>query len=484
MKSVWTIAGHDPLGAAGIQADLRAAEGMGVPLRSIIATFTAQNNQRLGFAAAVPESWLRSQWELLKEEETPGAIKLGYMPHADTLRQVGSLLQELSDVPVIADPVLGPSAIDGTTHLSAEWRNAFREFIVPHLTLLTPNLPESEWLLGRTLQGEADSVSAAAELRSWGVPAVLIKGGHGDGEELFDFFDDGSRSFYLRASKQRGRFRGTGCALSSAIAAGLARGENLREATVTAHAYLQGAIAEASAKTCSILSFERAVQQLSPLSYRSAAFDLQPFAAASPERLRFYPVVPNLLWLKRLLSSGIKSIQLRIKDQDRNSLYRDIAEAIALCRAAAVDLYINDYWDIALELGAFGVHLGQEDLDCLSSADLNRLQAHKQQLRLGLSTHSLEEAARALALAPSYIALGPIFPTSCKSMNFGPQGINRIADWRKYCGSTPLVAIGGLKLEHARAVRAAGADGVALVSDVIQNAEPESRIQAWLLSLS
>ena len=124
------------------------------------------------------------------------------------------------------------------------------------------------------------------------------------------------------------------------------------------------------------------------------------------------------------------------------------------------------------------MHLGQEDLDGLRFRDVRLLQ--KSGLRLGVSTHSYEEAARALALRPSYIALGPIFATTCKSMNFGPQGMERVREWRDLCAGVPLVAIGGLKLEHAPTLLSYGASGLAVVSDVIHNEDPEERTQAWM----
>lgn len=477
MKSVWSLAGHDPWGAAGLQADLRVGIGCGVNVRTLMTTFTAQNQQRLSLVEALPAPWLEAQWQILRESEEPAALKLGFMPQVDTLRRVGQLLHEVKGVPVICDPVLAPSAA-GQPSLHPELRAAYREFIAPHLKLLTPNIPEAEALLDRPLRSAADLEAAAAELRSWGIEAVLIKGGHA--EDLIDYFDPGERSYYLKGQRRGGSYRGTGCSLSTAIACFLAQGLSLREAVVAAHSYVQAAIAQSAAAGISLLAPVLEKPELSPLSY-TPHFPSQSFPLSDPERLGFYPIVPSLAWLKKLLPTGIGSLQLRIKGAAAEQLRKDINEAAEICRNAGVDLYVNDHWRLAIEAGAYGVHLGQEDLDQLSEADL--LSLHTSGLRLGISTHSLEEAARARALHPSYIALGPIFPTTCKSMSFGPQGIARLRDWRRFCPGLPLVAIGGLKLEHAKEVRAAGADSIAVVSAITENAEPEAAALAWLAQI-
>jgi thiamine-phosphate pyrophosphorylase len=101
-------------------------------------------------------------------------------------------------------------------------------------------------------------------------------------------------------------------------------------------------------------------------------------------------------------------------------------------------------------------------------------------LTLGLSTHDDKELETALRAKPDYIALGPIFPTTLKSMRFAPQGIAKITEWKKRIGNIPLVAIGGIKLEQAREIFAAGADSIAVVSDITQNPEPDARVRAWL----
>ncbi|TKW76327.1 MAG: thiamine phosphate synthase, partial [Bradyrhizobium icense] len=169
------------------------------------------------------------------------------------------------------------------------------------------------------------------------------------------------------------------------------------------------------------------------------------------------------------------TIQLRAKDLDDAKALAIVKEALAAIKGTRARLVVNDYWRAAIEAGAKDLHLGQEDL---ADADLKAIRAAG--LTLGISTHDDEELATALAAKPDYVALGPIFPTTLKSMRFAPQGIPKIAVWKKRIGTIPLVAIGGIKFEHSADIFAAGADSIAVVSDVTQNADPDARVRQWL----
>jgi thiamine-phosphate pyrophosphorylase len=188
----------------------------------------------------------------------------------------------------------------------------------------------------------------------------------------------------------------------------------------------------------------------------------------------FYPIVPDTEWLARLLPHGIRLVQLRIKDQPDSVIRAEIAKAIALCAAHDCELVVNDYWRAAIDAGAPFVHLGQEDL---ASADLAALRAAK--VKIGVSTHSFEELDRALAARPDYVALGPIYATTLKAMPFPPQGLPRLAEWRARV-ACPLVAIGGITLHRAPLVLAAGADSVAVITDIVTSQDPEARVENWI----
>ena len=198
----------------------------------------------------------------------------------------------------------------------------------------------------------------------------------------------------------------------------------------------------------------------------------KPFAPLT-HPLGFYPVVPTAAWVQQLLQWGVRTIQLRIKTAD-HTLAEISAQVIAAIEAGnavpGAQVFINDHWQLALSAGAYGVHLGQEDLD---TADIETLRCAG--MRLGLSTHTLEELARAKAVQPSYLAIGPIYPTTLKIMPYEPVGLERLAAWAPLAAPFPVVAIGGISLQRLPGVVAClngKQDGVAVVSAVTLAADP------------
>ena len=189
---------------------------------------------------------------------------------------------------------------------------------------------------------------------------------------------------------------------------------------------------------------------------------------------RFYLVVDDAAWLERLLPHGVRLAQLRVKDLPEPELRWQIRRTRDLCAGAGAQLVVNDYWRQAIDEGCTYVHLGQGDLDGADLAAIRRAG-----LRLGVSTHDDAELERALATGPDYVALGPIFPTLLKQMPWAPHGLPKLAEWKRRIGAVPLVAIGGLTPERARAALEAGADSAAVVTDVLRHADPEARARAW-----
>lgn len=189
----------------------------------------------------------------------------------------------------------------------------------------------------------------------------------------------------------------------------------------------------------------------------------------------FYPVFDSVEWLHRLLPLGIKLVQLRIKSMPEPELRQQIITAKALTKEANCQLVLNDHWQLAIELGCDFIHLGQEDLE---DADLYSIR--EANINYGISTHSKLELERALTLDPAYVALGPVYPTILKKMPWAPQGLERVTHWKGRVGDMPLVGIGGLNLQRAEAVLDAGADVIALVTDITLNADPEKQVREWI----
>ncbi|MBF0860313.1 thiamine phosphate synthase [Gluconobacter sp. LMG 31484] len=189
----------------------------------------------------------------------------------------------------------------------------------------------------------------------------------------------------------------------------------------------------------------------------------------------FYLLVGEVRLLETLLPCGVRLVQLRLKDKPKAEIRRQIIQARDLCARHGAQFVVNDYWRLAMELGCDFVHLGHEDME---TADFAALQ--KAGIRFGLSTHDPAELERALSYEPAYVALGPVYPTLLKKMKWGPQGLERVADWKKRAGQTPLVAIGGLTPERLPGVFAAGADSAAVVTDIQMADDPVARCREWV----
>lgn len=190
--------------------------------------------------------------------------------------------------------------------------------------------------------------------------------------------------------------------------------------------------------------------------------------------LKFYAVVPTADWVEGMVKAGADTVQLRNKSLHGDELRREIERCVAVCEGSGTQLFINDYWQTAIEAGAYGVHLGQEDMD---SADLSAIEAAG--LRLGLSTHSVGELDRALSVHPSYVASGAIFPTTTKQMPTAPQGLDNLRRYVRQAGDTPVVAIGGIDLNNAREVLATGVSSLAVVRAVTEAENPEAVVKAF-----
>lgn len=472
---VWTIAGSDSGAGAGLQADLKTMTALGVHGCTVVTALTAQNSSECLAIEQPAVSFLNAQAIALRKDGIPDVVKTGMLGSVEVVRWLGKLLRELN-THVVCDPVLYSSA--GHLLTAKEVIPILIREVFTRINLLTPNRMEAEALVGVPVRDPDEVERAAQNLLGMGVKAVLIKGGHSEGNLCSDFYTDGDAKFWIHSARLSGfRSHGTGCTLSAALASCHALGLDEKSSVVVAKAYLNRAIRLSEQAMRSQTAFlhhagwpvtSEDFPWVTP-SYRETRIEFPPM-----DRLGFYPVVDRARWVRRLVPQGLKTIQLRVKDLDGSELEKEIRSSIEFCKQYRCQLIVNDHVEPALKYGAYGIHLGQDDLE---RADLTKI--CESGLRLGVSTHSYFEAAMAHALGPSYIALGSIFPTTSKTMTFPPQGLDRIREWKslfKY----PVVAIGGITLERSSDVWETGVDGVSVISDILSAKDPEARTRAWL----
>ena len=474
---VWTIASSDSAGGAGIQADLLTFNALGCHGCSIIAAVTAQNSTEVvGYESISPALFI-TQLNCLLQDMPPKAIKIGLIPDAELLVKLALWLAQHKaeyQFVVIADPVLSSST--GYNFVRQSTLQIWRQQLLPQVDLLTPNLPELA-LLSNSPQQSNDL--QARQLLQLGCQAVLLKGGHSaEPNTVTDQFIATTGHFWLKQPRlSTVHNHGTGCVLSSAIAAACAHGYALADSTIIGRAYLQQALSCGYATGKGAGSLQHHGWPVTPgyfpqLQLAAETTDHSLSFAGITAPIGFYPVIDSVAWLKRLLPLEPDVIQLRIKHDNSEEIEQQIAEAVLLSRDYKLRLFINDHWQLAIKYGAYGVHLGQEDL---AQADLAAIATAG--LRLGVSTHSYTELLRARQIKPSYIALGHVFATQTKQMPSQPQGLTRLKRYAALCNDIPTVAIGGINAERLDMVLSCGVAGVAVVSAITAQQQPE---QAFL----
>jgi hydroxymethylpyrimidine kinase/phosphomethylpyrimidine kinase/thiamine-phosphate diphosphorylase len=476
---VWSIAASDAGGGAGIQADLLTLHDLSVHGCSVITAVTAQNSVAISHIEPLSSHSVHRQLTVLASDLPARVIKIGVLANADICRVVGDFLKDYPGL-VVVDPVM--IATSGGVLLAEQARRMFIEHIIPHATVITPNVTEAKALTGIDIQDVTTLAQAAGQLQNLGAQHVLITGVNSIGDIDTDanpspawshdvWFHDRHTWVLTQPWIANPNTHGTGCTMASAISAALALDYRLDDALVIANMYVHQGIRQARAigqgpGPVAHMGWPRQQVDLPTVIDGLRQSKERTFPGLGDEPIGFYPVVPEVHWIEKLIDTGITTIQLRIKNQTRQVLNEAIRQAVQLCRRANIRLFVNDHWQLAIEHGAFGVHLGQEDLP---QADLMAI--HQAGLRLGISTHGYFEVARAHAVRPSYIACGPVFATTSKDTPFKPQGIAALKYWRQLL-NYPLVAIGGITFDNVASVMATGVDGIAAIGAVTQAVDP------------
>lgn len=476
-----TIAASDSSGGAGLHADAQVAALMAVDATVLVSAVTAQSSYGVRAVEPLPLSFAEQQWQALLLDGPADAVRVGWL--ADLAQWLPWLTQKLNKSVVVWDPVLSASqgglssTVPSRAELSA-WLACCR--------VVTPNRSELAQLAA-WLGVRGDESEQAQALLSCGCHAVVVTGGdEGSDSAVADAVTSRVYAsacegfpeqaavpvFQMQQRRQPFSVHGSGCHFSAALAAALAQGQRLYDAVIQAAVCMQQWLQQPSRRDSGYhhIGADRSWHwyQLPAAAWpaiRSANCPSVEFAK-QPTSLGLYGLVDTLDWLGQLLELGVDTLQWRVK-QPGPAYRQQMQQAIECCRQAAVPLYINDDWQAAIELGAYGVHLGQEDL---ASADLSAIA--KAGLRLGISTHTDFEVLRAWQLRPSYIAFGPVHPPLSKQLKYPPLGYSSLSRWwQALRPHLPLTCIGGITEDNISDVLACGVDSCAIVTALRPDAD-------------
>lgn len=468
-----TIAGSDPSGGAGIQADLRTFAALGVVGVSVITALTVQNSLGVQSVHPISADVLAAQLEAILSDTPVQAVKIGMLGGADQVRAVAVALRKYNPPNIVLDPVLASTG--GVPLLDEKGREALLTELMPLCHLITPNLREAEVLTGLTVSDLNTAQAVGEQLIQHGAKAVLVKGGHFPDEPNDLLVDmEGHTQIYADRRVDTLHTHGTGCFLSSAIAAHLAKHFSLDQAVGRSKNLLTRLLlspvttgvgrgypdAFASVRTNSyvrIRTYAESIKLLRGL-YVLTDPDLRPDRSAQDIT-------------QAALQGGARIVQIRDKRLSTPQLI-NLAQSLEMAIRQAHGLFlINDRVDVALASHADGVHLGPDDM---RPKDARHLMGPDK--LVGVSVATLEEAKVAAPFA-SYFGVGAIFGSKTKSDAGKPIGVGRIREIKAAFPDIPIVAIGGINADNIAEVAAAGADAAAVVSAVVGAPDMEAAIR-------
>jgi hydroxymethylpyrimidine kinase/phosphomethylpyrimidine kinase/thiamine-phosphate diphosphorylase len=476
------IAGSESNGFAGCVRDLAVAHSLGADAQLVLTCVTAQTGTGILACESLSPDLLRAQLSSL--QVTPAVIKIGLLTQHAQAETLAHWLSTLTNPPfVILDPIRNSSGEDKP--FSQESFVDMLSPLFPCVSLITPNLLELRALTGAPSDhSEHDCATTFFQLFPKFSGDILLTGGHADDlansatviDRLYRRCDQAktvkaNQVAQWQQTKHARPLRGTGCRLSTTIACAVEKNYTMLDAITLANASLQRRLKlPVDESTTEPFGWSKDIRDFANVSRdRIIKTPKHPFARMRKTK-GIYPVVDSSAWITRLAMTGIKTIQLRLKNCPTKLLRDEIAEAIYVARHYDLQLFINDHWQLAIELGAYGVHLGQEDL---IDADLTAIQ--QAGLRLGVSTHGDFELCAALQLRPSYMAVGAVFPTQTKDMSGKIQGLERLQRYCELSPEIPVVAIGGINEKNIESVLAQGVNIVAVVSAITQADKPEQQ---------
>ncbi|MBD5771726.1 thiamine phosphate synthase [Marinomonas colpomeniae] len=439
-------------------------------------------------AKTVSTDMFNTQWHALLGNYCPDVVYFSVLPSSKV--NIESLKEMKNHYPNLL-------VVFTFTFSDETEANIFSENILPYIDIVTSNMIDINALVGASVDSKITELHLLLKMKHSSLSCHwLIQDGDFSVDTWTNWLLDqdsivGFHSTYLFSDqrKKTGIQSETSDGLYSSFTCFLAHGYDVLDATTMAKAYTKSAALVGCPgwplqienlpliTSCINGDYSKKIQMLDSLKETGQQKTDQSFAKMDLDKMGLYPVVDTIDWLDLILKQGVKIAQLRIKNPEDPYLENKIQKAIALGEKHNAQVFINDYWQQAILFGAYGVHLGQGDLDI---ADLSKIQ--QAGLRLGISTHGYYEIARAQNIQPSYIALGHIFPTQTKDMPSQPQGLNRLNHYARLLkGKVPTVAIGGISIERFTDVAKTGVDSVAVVSAITKADNPEE-VTTLLLS--
>lgn len=352
--------------------------------------------------------------------------------------------------------------------------------LLTNVDVLICNLMEVEKLLQITLNTYQAISEAAQRLLELGAKNILIKASQFK-KDFFcqDYWCNSNESFWIATPRLVEHAIVKKAIFSTALAACLVHNYSVKDALIIARMYVQRGLRKAYIENQTLKFFHSGwPDEQIDLPYLSKKPLLKSPQAFKTYQTGLYPIVDSSAWVEKLLAQQIKTIQLRIKNSNPLWIAQEIQRSVLIAKKYQATLFINDYWKLAIQYGASGVHLGQEDL---ATADIDTI--YQSGLYLGVSTHGYYEVACAHALKPSYMACGPIYFTHSKEMVVQPQGIEQLKRWRRTL-SYPLVAIGGINLERLPDILKTEVDGISVISAITQASDPAKAIKEFLFQIN
>lgn len=509
---IWSIAGSDSSGGAGIQADIKTAHSLNCEICTLITANTIQNSQQVLAINPTDTQTLQLAWQSLIEDKPPAVIKIGLIANNEQLAWLATNISAIKKYNaacrVIFDPVLKATVGNSLQTEILDW--GLLKKLLLQVEVITPNCLEAEYLINIFDAGKAPSqshhlktwanIDLAKQLHSCGIRGAVLTGGHSiKHKKVIDAYygeiGDGeikkreTALFTLASPYIETNFsHGSGCSFATALSCFLAHNYLMRDAFMQAKAFINKSftLSQINEKNAKVpTGYYGALQQAMwpvekkfyPRVIEAKNSPLSPdgFASCGTQQLGLYPVIDSLEWLQRLLPLGLEIIQLRVKNQTQTELDQIIQQAVEMAKPFKTRLFINDYWQLAIKHQAYGVHLGQEDL-----LEANLAAIQKAGLRLGISTHGCYEFKYAEQFKPSYLAIGAIFPTQTKDMTGQIQGLQNLQHMLQIqTSSIPVVAIGGITLERAVKVLQTGIKSIAVVTAITQSSQPEQTVADW-----